>query len=158
MSAVAKKHNPNPNGRPVGSLGQRTKALRAVADQALVSGQSPLEVMLDNMRFWHNKVEVLQTALIQKVTSKGPIKDKDAMQMFEDFKALGNFRDKSQGCAVDAAPYVHVKLSATQVTGEITHKHEEAEKAFKVIENSLDAIVTGEIIPAREKAKSKVAV
>lgn len=152
MTTQVQKH---PGGRPTGSLGQRTKALRAIADKALADGITPAEVMLDNMRFYFEKADVLQVAILDKVTTKGVLKGEVAMQMLTDFKELGEFRMKAQSCAVDAAPYFHARLSATQVSGEITHKHQEAADAFKTIEHALDAVVTGEIIPAREKKKEK---
>lgn len=156
MSAVAKKHNPNPNGRPVGAVGQKTKMLREVSAKALAEGITPAEVMLDNMRFYFEKADVLQTAIVQKVSAKGSLKGEDAMKLLSEFMELGEFRMKAQSCAVDAAPYFHSRLSSTTVSGEITHKHEEAEKAFKTIEHALNEVVYGEIIPDREKKKEKV--
>lgn len=154
MNQAVRKHNPNPSGRPVGSVGQKTKMLRAIADKAIAEGVHPLEVMLDNMRFYHQRADVLQTAVLAKV-AKVSLKSKEALELLEEFKELGENRMKAQSCAVDAAPYVHPRLSATQVTGEITHKHEEAEQAFKTIEGALEAVVTGDIIPKREKEKVK---
>jgi hypothetical protein len=58
---------------------------------------------------------------------------------------------KAQACAVDAAPYCHPRLSATNVSGEITHKVEEAEQAFKLISGVLNAADSGEIITPRKK-------
>lgn len=155
MSAVPKKWGGPQEGagRPKGSVGQRTKAIRAIADKAIQEGVHPLEVMLDNMRFYHQKADVLQVAILDKVTAKGVLKGEDAMKMLEEFKELGEFRMKAQSCAVDAAPYVHPKLSATSADVTVTHKVEEAEAAFKTIEVALNAAVYGEIIPAREKAK-----
>lgn len=150
----ALRKSPNPSGRPVGSLGEKTKKLREIAAQALEAGVTPLEVMLENMRFYHQKADVLQTAVLAKV-AKVSLKSKEALELLEEFKELGENRMKAQSCAVDAAPYVHPRLSATQVSGEITHKHEEAEKAFKTIEGALEAVVTGDIIPKREKEKVK---
>lgn len=145
----------NKGGRPVGSIGHRTKMLRAVSDKALQKGVAPIEVMLENMRFFHQKADVLQTAVVTKLSKKS-LKSEEAMELLLEFKELGANRMKAQSCAVDAAPYVHPRLSATQVTGEITHKHEEVEQAFKTIEHALEAQVTGEIIPARERAKEKL--
>lgn len=144
-------------GRKPGGLNQRTKALRAIADQAIAEGVHPLEVMLDNMRFFFQKADVLQVAILDKVTQKNVLKGEQAMELLMEFKKLGEFRMKAQVCAVDAAPFVHPRLSATTVDATVTHKMEEVEAAFKVIEGSLEAIVTGDIIPAREKAKARAA-
>lgn len=157
MSAVPKKWGGPQEGagRPKGSVGQRTKALREIADRAIQEGVHPLEVMLDNMRFYHERMAVLQTAVVAKV-SKVSLKSKEAMELLNEFKELGEARMKAQACAVDAAPYVHPRLSAVAADVNVTHKVEEAEEAFKLIEGSLNAIVTGEIIPKREKNKEKV--
>lgn len=141
-------------GRKPGGLNQRTKALRAIADEAIAEGVHPLEVMLDNMRFYHERADVLQTAVLAKV-AKVSLKSKEAMELLEEFKELGAARMKAQSCAVDAAPYVHPRLSATSADVTVTHKVEEAEQAFKQIEGALNQMVNGEIIPAREKAKEK---
>lgn len=146
---TGKKNKPGA-GRPVGSLSKRTLAIRAVADQAIQAGITPLEVMLENMRFYHEKADVLLTAILAGI--KG---SKKPMELLELLKDLGSHKDKAQSCAVDAAPYVHARLSASTISGEITHKHEEALQAFKTIEHALDAVVTGEIIPSREKKKEK---
>lgn len=142
-------------GRKPGGLNQRTKALRAIADQAIEDGVHPLAVMLENMRFFHQKADVLQTAVVTKLNKKS-LKSEEAMELLLEFKELGANRMKAQSCATDAAPYVHPRLSATQVTGEITHKHEEAVKAFKTIEGAMNTLVYGETItPVKEKVKAK---
>lgn len=138
-------------GRPKGSLSLRTKAIRAVADEAIAAGVTPLEVMLNNMRFYHEKADVLLTAILSGVKN-----GKKSLEMLAMLKELGSFKNLAQSCAADAAPYVHARLSASQISGEITHKHEEAEAAYKVIEHALNAQVNGEEIPKREKAKEKV--
>lgn len=143
------------SGIKKGQFKSRTLAIRAISDQAIALGVTPLEVLLDNMRFYHDKAVVLQTAIVQKVSTKGVLKNADAMELLNEFKELGEFRKLSGGFAVDAAPYVHARLSSTTVSGEITHKVEEAEASYKTIEHALDAAVNGEIIPAREKAKVK---
>lgn len=137
-------------GRKPGGFNARTKALRAIADEALVSGCSPLEVMLNNMRFFHEKADVLQTAVVTKLSKKS-LKSEEAMELLEEFKELGENRMKAQSCAVDAAPFVHARLSATTVDATVTHKHEEVEKAFKVIEQSMNAQIYGEPVKQKEK-------
>lgn len=158
MSAVPKKWGGKQEGagRPVGSIGEKSKMLREIAAKALAAGITPAEVMLDNMRFFHQKADVLQVAILDKVTRKGVLKGDEAMELLAEFKELGEFKMKAQSCAVDAAPYFHARLSAVTADVNVTHKVEEAEAAFKLIEGSLEAIITGEIIPAREKAKEKV--
>ena len=141
-------------GRPVGSVSEKTKLLRDIAAKALAEGITPAEVMLNNMRFYYEKADVLQTAIVAKV-SKKKLDSGEAMELLEEFKELGENRMKAQKCAVDAAPYFHPTLSSVKVDAEVTHKVEEAEDAFKTIEGVLESMVTGaEIIPPkREKVK-----
>lgn len=137
-------------GRPKGAVSVRTKFIRAVSNEAIEDGVVPLEVMLDNMRFYHEKAVVLQTAIVKDIGKKPP------MELLEALKELGSFRDSAQKCAVDAAPYVHPRLSSTTVDANVTHKVEEAEDAFKTIEGVLESMATGaEIIPPK-RAKEKV--
>jgi hypothetical protein len=109
-------------------------------------------LMLDKMRFYHEKADVLLAAIVEGIHTKKP-----PLELIKAMKELGTFDDKAHAYAVDAAPYVHARLSSTQADVTVTHKVQEAEQAFKVIENSLDAMVAGEILPAREKYKEKVA-
>ena len=155
MSAVPKKWGGPQEGagRPKGSVGEKTKMLREIAAKALAEGITPAEVMLNNMRFYYEKADVLQTAVIKKKKKKN-LKSEEAMELLEEFKELGENRMKAQKCAVDAAPYFHPALSAIKVDAEVTHKVEEAEEAFKTIEHILESAVTGEIItPVKKKEK-----
>ena len=52
----------NGAGRKPGSLNKRTVALRAISDEALFAGLLPLQVMLQNMRFYDNEVRRLKIA------------------------------------------------------------------------------------------------
>ena len=153
MSQALKRQSPNPDGRPVGSVGAKTKMLREIAAKALADGVTPAEVMLDNMRFFHEKADVLQTAVVTKLQSK-KLNSEEAMELLTEFKELGENRMRAQSCAVDAAPYFHPRLSATQLSGEVTVKHEEAQQAFKTIEGALNSAVYGEEV-VKPKAKAK---
>ncbi|HEX2556991.1 MAG TPA: hypothetical protein VHK86_01595 [Nitrososphaera sp.] len=142
-------------GRPVGSLSARTKALRDIADDAIMQGITPIEVMLDNMRFYHEQANVLQAAVITKVSSKGKLKDEDAMKLLTAFQDMGANRMKAQACASEAAPYVHPRLTASQADVNVKVSVEEAEQAFKLVAGAMNAADSGEIfVPAK---KSKVA-
>lgn len=154
-AAIPSPRPPNDRGqgRKKGGLNERTKALRAISDEAIAKGITPIEVMLDNMRFYYEKADVLLTAIVAGVKGEGKSK-KPPMELLEMMKEMGSFRDKAQACAVDAGPYVHPRLSATHADVNVNVKVEEAEQAFKTIEHALDSIVTGEIVPKREKAKA----
>lgn len=110
MTEVQKPEK-HPGGRPAGSLGKRTLALRKISDDAIAAGITPLEVMLENMRFYHEKADVLQTAVVAKV-SKKKLSDEEAMKLLLEFQDMGANRLKAQACAVDAAPYCHPRSSA----------------------------------------------
>lgn len=70
----------NGAGRKPGSV---TSKSREVAEQALLKGITPLEVMLEAMNSYRDAGEL----------------------------------DKAAGIAKDAAPYMHAKLAAVEVTG-----------------------------------------
>jgi hypothetical protein len=89
--------------------GGATKKTREVANKAAETGLTPLEVMLDNMTFAHSEAHRMLSNLLQ-VGAEIP----DA---FDQYKELLRFRGMAQECAKDAAPYIHPKLSAVEVTG-----------------------------------------
>ena len=93
-------------GRKPGSASKKT---RDVANKAAESGLTPLEVMLDNMTFAHTEAHRVLGNLVQ-VGAEIP----DA---FDQYKELLRFRGMAQECAKDAAPYIHPKLSAVELTG-----------------------------------------
>lgn len=97
-------------GRQVGTL-NRDK--QKVIDEAKAKGVLPLDVMLDNMNFYHSSAEQMMLDLKQRAFN---VEDED--ERHELIKAINNllvFRDKAEGCAVDAAPYLHSKLAQITV-------------------------------------------
>lgn len=93
-------------GRKTGSA---TKKTRAIADKAAAEGITPLEVMLDNMRFAHGQAHQVLTALLNSRA--------ELPEGFSEFKELLRFRGMAQDAAKDAAPYLHPRLSAIEHTG-----------------------------------------
>lgn len=91
-------------GRKKGSQTKRTQEIIAVAS---AQGISPLEVMLDNMRFAHAQAAELLTKV---ATGNEPL---DAN--LEDILKL---RSVAQSCASDAAPYLHPRLANVQHSGD----------------------------------------
>lgn len=69
---------------------------------------SPLDIMLDNMRFYASSAEELFHR-VEELVDRG---DKDAVFALRSF---GEARMKAQQCATDAANYVHPRLSAVAV-------------------------------------------
>ena len=88
-------------GRRPGSLNKRTLALQAISDQALFAGVSPLQVMLQNMRFYDKEARRLKRLLLRS--------DPAAAESIT--AEISKARLLSQRFAVEAAPYVHPKLS-----------------------------------------------
>ena len=107
-------------GRPAGAITKRT---REVAEKALASGQSPLDVMLDNMRHFQ-KVALDAEAVLEGLTVAEFTGSVTANTPEEQFKALlaqvkktAGFRQLAQECARDAAAYMHPKLTAVAHSG-----------------------------------------
>lgn len=108
-------------GRKAGAVTKRT---REVAERALATGMTPLDVMLDNMRHFQ------QVALDAEATLDGLTATEFSEQVDPDatpeeqFKFLlaqvkktVGLRQCAQDAARDAAPYIHPKLSAVAHSG-----------------------------------------
>ncbi len=100
-------------GRKSGSLTVRN---REVAERALADGITPLEVMLDNMRFYHEA----SLRLVAKLLDQGvpPVEgepDPNAhpqQSIIDQLREVLGFRKMAGEAAKDAAPYVHPRLSS----------------------------------------------
>ena len=97
-------------GRKPGKANVRTEILKAISNKALMEGIKPIEVMLDNMRFFHGRAEILLDQVVEKLN--GHAQDPEIVGMLV---KLYDYRSRSQSCASDAAPYVHPRLSAIAV-------------------------------------------
>ncbi len=94
-------------GRKTGQLSVRT---RKVAEAAIAEGLTPLEVMLDNMRFAHKGAENCLGKLIAE-------HEKSPLEKFDAYKEMLRLRGLAQDAAKDAAPYMHPRLAAIEHTG-----------------------------------------
>ena len=94
--------------------GSKTKKTCEIAERAKAEGITPLEVMLDNMRFAHEKAGEILAEIIGFKPEEKP--DLSPEQALETFKELIRFRMIAQDAAKDAAPYIHPRLNA------VTHK------------------------------------
>jgi hypothetical protein len=113
--AGRKKGSPKTGGRRVGSANKvpsplRAKTKKIVADA--LEGLTPLEVMLDNMRFAHQAAEAILRRLID-----GGATPPDG---FTELAKLVEFRAIAQTSAKDAAPYCHSRLATTELKGSLT--------------------------------------
>lgn len=132
-------------GKRIGSgrkLGAVTKRTRAIANQAAASGQTPLEVMLDNMRHFQ-KVALDAEAVIEAIAQDdfealGENHETRFKAMLAKVKAAAGLRQMAQECASDAAPFIHARLAAINHTGEITLK-----RAEQVSDDELANIASG---------------
>lgn len=132
------KNGKHAGGRPKGAVSKKTLMLREVATKALEAGVTPLEVMLENMRYFHGQAqELLQKIIVNVDTDK--LEEDDRQALLESMKSLGSFRKHAQECAVDAAPYLHAKLSNVTVQGDKDNPLflVEQDAAYKTIEGTL---------------------
>jgi hypothetical protein len=88
----------------------RKRAMQLCADR-----ESPLDVMFDNMLFWHHQSKDLGTKL-QAISGKIKSED-DRREAISLVRTLLSARENAQRCAVDCAPYVHARLQA------VHHEH-----------------------------------
>jgi hypothetical protein len=95
-------------GRKRGTPNKATAVRQA---EVAASGITPLEVMLDNMRFAHQRAGELLAAVMAEVEA-GEVKEHAAL--IEAFKPILALRQTAQNCARDAANYVHPKLANIQ--------------------------------------------
>lgn len=95
------------SGRHAGSLTVRT---RKIAEEAIKDGMSPLEVMLENMRFAHHGAAGCLDVLIKS-------HDASPIEKFNTYNEMLRLRAIAQESAKDAAPYMHPRLAAVEHTG-----------------------------------------
>ena len=88
---------------------------RKRAMELCAKNESPLDVMFDNMLFWHRQSKDLG-ARLEAIGAK--IKnDDDRREAMSVARMFLSARENAQRCAVDCAPYVHAKLQA------VHHEH-----------------------------------
>jgi hypothetical protein len=112
--------------------GVPNRASQARQKRVAETGITPLEVMLENMRFAHSGAQ----ALVERL---GKAKKLDG-EAFAAWRELIRLRSFSQDCAKEAAPYVHPKLTSVEHTtppdnpmrSEVLHKLDLA--SAKIIE------------------------
>ncbi len=96
-------------GRRPGAIAKRS---RAVAERATAEGVTPLEVMLDNMRFYHSEaIEALNKLLAAgaPVPAEGE-GDEPHAEIVEQLRTILVLRKMAGEEAARAAPYVHPRV------------------------------------------------
>lgn len=118
-------------GRPAGAITKRT---REVAERALATGMTPLDVMLDNMRHFQQVAidaeSVLEGLTAEEFSEQVPAdaspEDQFKFLLAQVKKTVG-LRQAAQDAARDAAPYLHPKLNSVAFSGPnggpIEHNH-----------------------------------
>ena len=87
------------------SSAQLARKKRAVVGRALASGEDPLEVMLDNMRWAFRKAVAAERLM-------------GGIETSEEMSRVVGFRKFAQDAAQIAAPYIHAKLAPKMAKGE----------------------------------------
>lgn len=94
-------------GRKTSAVEKRT---RKIANEAAEAGLTPLDVMLDNMRFAH----LGATRFLEKLAEAH---SQSPLEKFDAYKEMLKLRALAQEAAKDAAPYMHPRLAAIEHTG-----------------------------------------
>lgn len=106
-------------GRKAGVPSAKTVARLEITQQAAETGETPLAIMLANMRHFH-KVAIDAEAVLERFAEQQ--NEAAELEPAEQFKAMlaevkkaAGLRQMAQSCASDAAPYFHPKLASTSV-------------------------------------------
>lgn len=93
---------------------QRNVSIRrlAIVEAALADGKSPLHVMLANMSYFQERAERLHNLF-----NALPKRDQEEPANQARLVLSENLRATASSLAKDAAPYVHPKLAAIEMTG-----------------------------------------
>ena len=122
-------------GKRVGAVrktGALTRRTMDIAEQAASTGQTPLEVMLDNMRHFQKVAldaeAVLEGLTVEEFTGRITADTPEAQfkELLAQVKKTAGFRQMAQDAARDAAPYIHPKLASVEHSGKLTISHEDA--------------------------------
>lgn len=108
-------------GRPKGSGDRRTAK---IAIEAAMKGITPIEVMLENMRWAHESARDL-VADINSMVKAGEASrivrkegdDEDKFEtVFDMYREMIRLKSLAQDCARDAAPYIHPRYTTITVS------------------------------------------
>lgn len=99
--------------------GQISRVTRQRANELTKDGETPLDVMVENMLFWHRsaqsmgeRIQQLLEAVDGETTEQLAERTRDASKVMEKFMLA---QENSQRCAVDAAPYMHPRLQSIAI-------------------------------------------
>lgn len=104
--------------------GQVSLITRRRANELTKEGETPLDVMVQNMLFWHRSSQQMGeqiNQLLQAVDGETPEqlveRTRDATKIMAQFMAA---QENAQKCAVDAAPYMHPRLQSIAIKKSVT--------------------------------------
>jgi hypothetical protein len=98
-------------GRPKGSMARRNQE---TIEKAKASGLMPLDIMLNDMRYFYNESEIW----LNMVKGASPEARED---LNKEFKQAMEYRGIARECAQMAAPYLHPKLSSVDANVNVTN-------------------------------------
>lgn len=98
-------------GRPRGAVNKKSTELQL---HALENGISPMEVLLEDMRYFYNLANEYLA----------PIRGKEFAEENNDIsKRVFGLKEIARNCAKDVAPYVHPKLAS--IDAKVSHSNQE---------------------------------
>jgi hypothetical protein len=100
-------------GRPEGSTSKSIS--RRKINELNSRDDSPMDVMADNLIFWHRKVRDLDVEMSKMLAHLDPSDVEDRREFMRLLQTIIDAREKSQAVAVDMAPYCHPKLQAIAI-------------------------------------------
>lgn len=108
------------SGRKAGAVTVKT---RKIADKTAASGKTPLEVMVENMRHFHQLacdaeaiLEGMTASELLGQSTEGEPPDERAQfeVLLAHVRKAADLRLHSQACAKEAAPYMHPRLATVE--------------------------------------------
>ena len=111
-AASSKKDRAVRKGRPESDI-KRLSRFRV--GQMHSTNDTPADIMLDNMIFYHRRAMSLTPKLEKLIEQMDPANEEDRTEALRLLKVVLAAREKSQACAVDLAPYVHPRLAALAI-------------------------------------------
>lgn len=101
-------------GRPKGAIAQKNQE---VIERAKEGGLMPLDVLLNDMRFFYSQGEQILTAW----RNAPPLSSETESIAKEEIKSALEHKKIARDCAAMAAPYLHPKLMSTDANVRVTN-------------------------------------
>lgn len=106
-------------GRKPGSVAKRLMGVREITGDIIRQGKVPLRVMINNMLYYDEQAVYLEEQFSEAMADHvKSFSEKGFIKALELLAQVSDARMKSQKCAVDAAPFLHPRLS--QISMDVT--------------------------------------